>query len=138
MPFAELGYTAVAKRVIAAFALEPAARVPEAAADFHRMRIAIKKVKYALELFLGALGKPARRAHKPISELQELMGEVHDCDVLLGAIEAATGDAISKTAARRAAKSVAADRERLYSETLTLLDQMREDKLRDNLLDALD
>jgi len=137
MPFAGLGRQSIAERTAAAFALEPAARAPGAVAEFHRMRIAIKRVKYALELFLDVLGKPGRKAYRPVTALQELMGLVHDCDVLLGLIAGAKGSLITASAARRAAKLVAEDRAKLRDQTLTLLDDMHVSRVCEKLVRKL-
>ena len=136
MPFVALGCESVTERVLRAFELEQAARVPGAVADLHKMRIAIKKVKYALELFLDVLGKPAKKAYKPISKLQDLMGKVHDCDVLLRVLEEAKGETLSAGVADKATKLVAADRARLHEQTMALLDEMHDKKLPKRLLAA--
>lgn len=133
MPFIELGGESVRERAHKAFALEPAAREPEAVAEFHRMRIAVKRVKYALELFLDVLGKPAKKAYKPISKLQELMGLVHDCDVLLEVLAEPPTDGLPEEVARQAAHVVAADRAVLHARTLDLLDKMHDRKLHEKL-----
>ncbi len=48
---------------------------------FHRQRIRVKKLKYALEPFLPILPAEADELYGMVSELQELMGLVHDLDV---------------------------------------------------------
>lgn len=48
----------------------------------HDMRIAAKRVRYALEATGFAFGAPAERARKAAKRLQEVLGELHDCDVL--------------------------------------------------------
>jgi CHAD domain-containing protein len=47
---------------------------------FHRQRIRVKKLKYALEPFLALL-PGIEESYDQIAEVQELMGLVHDCDV---------------------------------------------------------
>jgi len=136
MPFVLLGCTEISERTEAAFSLEQAAREPDAPAEFHRMRIAIKKVKYALELFLGVIGKPARRTYKPVSDLQELMGKVHDQDVLLETITAARECVITGEVADRASELAAAQRATLHADTLASLDRIHERKLVKRLLKA--
>lgn len=133
MPFIELGCRSVQERARQAFALEPVARDPDAVAEFHRMRIAVKKLKYALELFLDVLGKPAKKAYKPISNLQELMGLVHDCDVLLQVLAEPPTDGLPEDIVRAATEVVAADRATLHAQTLTLLDKIHDRKLHEKL-----
>jgi len=48
---------------------------------FHQQRIRVKKLKYALEPFLSFLPAELSSLYKMISDLQELMGAVHDVDV---------------------------------------------------------
>jgi CHAD domain-containing protein len=48
---------------------------------FHRERIRVKKLKYALEPFLPLLPTDCPDLYPAVSGLQELMGEVHDVDV---------------------------------------------------------
>jgi CHAD domain-containing protein len=50
-------------------------------ARFHRQRLRVKKLKYALEPFLPLLPADANELHGMVGELQELMGLVHDMDV---------------------------------------------------------
>jgi CHAD domain-containing protein len=60
-----------------------AAAVTGRAADLHRLRIAVKKYRYTLELMSEAgLGARAR-AIAAARDLQEALGHVHDVDVLL-------------------------------------------------------
>jgi CHAD domain-containing protein len=136
MAFAALGCLEIGERTQAAFAMEQAARVPEASAEFHRMRIAIKKVKYALQLFLDAIGKPAKKAYPPISELQELMGLVHDRDVLIATVQGAAGAVLSPEVAVLATTRAHEQRDRLHADTLALLDEIRERRTVKGLLKA--
>lgn len=46
----------------------------------HKMRIAAKRLRYSLELFAACWGKEAKRLAGEISELQDALGEMHDCD----------------------------------------------------------
>jgi CHAD domain-containing protein len=48
---------------------------------FHRERIRVKKLKYAMEPFLPLLPADHVELYALISDLQELMGQVHDVDV---------------------------------------------------------
>ena len=60
---------------------------PEAVQALHDMRIAAKRVRYVLELMEPVLGKEAKRGAKQARKLQDLLGEIHDCDVLVPRVE---------------------------------------------------
>jgi CHAD domain-containing protein len=47
----------------------------------HRMRIAAKRLRYALELFERCWGQPAAMFAKKVAGLQSPLGELHDCDL---------------------------------------------------------
>jgi CHAD domain len=66
----------------------PAAFDPESSAEQHDMRIAAKRLRYVLECTGLCLGEPARNARNRTRELQDILGEIHDCDVMLPRVEA--------------------------------------------------
>ncbi|HEY6672724.1 MAG TPA: CHAD domain-containing protein [Solirubrobacterales bacterium] len=49
----------------------------------HDMRIAAKRLRYVLEVTGFAFGKPADTARRRARDLQDILGEIHDCDVTL-------------------------------------------------------
>lgn len=54
----------------------------------HRLRIAAKRLRYALELFEEVWGPPMLVFSKRVGGLQSSLGELHDCDVWIGSIGA--------------------------------------------------
>jgi len=48
----------------------------------HDMRIAAKRLRYVLEATEMCFGEPGERARKRARELQDVLGELHDCDVM--------------------------------------------------------
>jgi len=64
-----------------------AALQPERTRDQHDMRIAAKRLRYVLESTEFCFGRPAERARRRARELQDLLGELHDCDVMLPRVE---------------------------------------------------
>jgi CHAD domain len=49
----------------------------------HDMRIAAKRLRYVLEVTAFVFGKPADTARRRARDLQDILGEIHDCDVML-------------------------------------------------------
>ncbi len=56
---------------------------PSAATIQHDMRIAAKRLRYLLEVVGGCFGEEAAAARRAARELQGVLGEIHDCDVML-------------------------------------------------------
>lgn len=56
---------------------------PRDAEALHDLRIAAKRLRYVLEAAEPALGPAAAAGAKAARELQTLLGDIHDCDVLL-------------------------------------------------------
>jgi hypothetical protein len=65
-------------RGFAAEALEPGASATQ-----HDMRIAAKRLRYVLEATGFCFGRPAKTARHRATDLQDMLGEIHDCDVML-------------------------------------------------------
>ena len=49
----------------------------------HDMRIAAKRLRYVLEVTGFSFGRPADTARRRARDLQDILGEIHDCDVML-------------------------------------------------------
>lgn len=104
-----------AQRLVAVRLDELCAFMPQAADEaevtaLHDMRIAAKRLRYVLEVTRECFGPYARTAAKRAKELQSLLGEIHDCDEHLPAVEALI-DALraEDAAAVRAAAGAAKD-----------------------------
>jgi CHAD domain-containing protein len=65
-------------RGLAAEALEPGAESAQ-----HEMRIAVKRLRYALDFLGVCFGQGGEDARLAAKELQSVLGEIHDCDVML-------------------------------------------------------
>jgi CHAD domain-containing protein len=73
----------------------------------HDMRIAAKRLRYVLELTGFCFGPYAAKAARRARELQDLIGAIHDCDVLeprvrayIGELRTADARALSEAALR--------------------------------------
>ena len=66
----------------------PAALDPDAAEAHHDMRIAAKRLRYVLEVTGFCFGRPANEARRRARDLQDVLGEMHDCDVMLPRVHA--------------------------------------------------
>lgn len=66
----------------------PRALDPAQVTALHDMRIAAKRLRYVLEITEPALGPSARQGAKTAKRLQDLLGEIHDCDVMLPRVRA--------------------------------------------------
>jgi CHAD domain-containing protein len=64
-----------------------AALAPEASEAEHDMRIAAKRLRYVLEIFEPCLGKEAETARRAVKRLQSVLGDLHDCDLMLTKVE---------------------------------------------------
>lgn len=64
-------------------AFTPRALDPTEVQALHDMRIAAKRLRYVLEIFGELFGPYAEKAGKRAKDLQDLIGEIHDCDVML-------------------------------------------------------
>ena len=61
----------------------PAALDPEKSETQHDLRIAAKRLRYVLEATGFCFGRPATMALRRAKDIQELLGEIHDADVML-------------------------------------------------------
>ena len=66
----------------------PKAADPEEVVALHDMRIAAKRLRYILEVTGPCFGPYAKTATKLVKDLQDLLGEIHDCDVQVPETEA--------------------------------------------------
>jgi len=55
--------------------------LPEKVAELHEMRIAAKWLRYTMENFSSMYGGELKTWLSPVREMQEQLGEIHDCDV---------------------------------------------------------
>jgi CHAD domain-containing protein len=63
------------------------ALTPNASEAQHDMRIAAKRLRYVLEIFASCLGDEAEGARRATKQLQSVLGDLHDCDLMLTKVE---------------------------------------------------
>ncbi len=63
----------------------------------HELRIASKRLRYTLEMFRDVFGESGEVQIDRVKNVQEALGELHDCDVRIGLIE----DELAVLAARQ-------------------------------------
>ncbi len=56
---------------------------PENVSELHAMRIAAKRLRYTLELFTPVLPGDGKARLELVKDIQERLGDIHDCDVWL-------------------------------------------------------
>jgi CHAD domain-containing protein len=71
------------------YSFTPQALNPKKVKALHDMRIAAKRLRYILEVTAFCFGPYAGTALKRAKELQDLLGEIHDCDEMLPRVRAA-------------------------------------------------
>lgn len=54
---------------------------PECVTELHRMRIAARRLRYAIEVFAPLYPDRLEDAHSRLTEIQEILGDIHDCDL---------------------------------------------------------
>jgi CHAD domain-containing protein len=86
-PLKENAALIVRTRLEELLALAEPALDPGAAEAQHDLRIACKRLRYVLELVGGCFGEETSAARDCARELQTVLGEVHDCDVMLPRVE---------------------------------------------------
>ena len=82
-PLADELQRIVAVRARRARALHAGGGDPRRVRTLHDLRIAAKRLRYILEIGEALFGPYTATAIKRVKALQDLVGEIHDCDVTL-------------------------------------------------------
>lgn len=64
-----------------------AALSPNASEAQHDLRIAAKRLRYVLEIFAPCLGEEVEAARSATKRLQSVLGDLHDCDMMLTKVD---------------------------------------------------
>jgi CHAD domain-containing protein len=84
---ASLSRKLLGARLAALLEVESCTRRQEDAAAHHGMRIRVKRLRYATELFAGAVPGGFARELALLKDVQTLLGDLHDCDVWLARLD---------------------------------------------------
>jgi hypothetical protein len=76
----------------------PQAVDPAEVTALHDMRIAAKRLRYVLEITHPCFGAYAEQAVRLTKDLQDLLGEIHDCDVQVPEVVAVLNELIDSDA----------------------------------------
>jgi CHAD domain-containing protein len=128
-PLAENAERIVRTRLDELCGFMPAAADPAASTELHDMRIAAKRLRYVLEVTGPCFGAYAGTAVKHVKELQDLLGEIHDCDVHLPETAAFLDELIEADVAAVAAGR-AAPNHRAYAGLVALQVRLRAERER--------
>lgn len=63
------------------------ALAPDASAAQHDLRIAAKRLRYVLEIVGPCIGEEAKVARNAAKQVQSVLGDLHDCDLMLPKME---------------------------------------------------
>ena len=123
---------------------------PESAEELHLLRIAGKPLRYAMETFRPFFGKEFRKCLNEVEEVIDLMGKVHDCDVVTGELELFRKHVRRLNLSRKLGKQRYAmspinrilreeklKRQNTFGELARTLRRMKREKFRQRVLDSL-
>lgn len=74
---------------------------PERVQELHDMRIAAKRLRYCFEFFLPCFDTGFKDVLKRFKQLQDFLGEIHDCDVWVDYLRAQLADAFKELSQQR-------------------------------------
>jgi hypothetical protein len=112
MPLARAAARIVRVRLDELYSFAPRALDPDQVDALHDLRIAAKRLRYLLEVTGPGLGPYAQTAAKRAKDIQDAVGEIHDCDVMLPLVLGLVDDLRAHDAAelrRRAADAADLD-----------------------------
>ena len=103
-PLGDMARRILAVRVAEVYSFRPIVQRPEAVEATHALRIALKRLRYTLELFAGVFGDAGARQIDRVKALQETLGNLHDLDVRLDLIHAVAETTTNETSGKATGK----------------------------------
>jgi CHAD domain-containing protein len=142
---------AIRARLEELLALESCVERPESADEHHAMRIAAKRLRYALEVLQPLYGKPLARYIAAARGAQQTLGELHDCDVWVEFLDAFLKEEESQAAHPSAGRRMARvqpgilflqenrrrRRQRVFEDFAAFWDETRTGRLWEQLLELV-
>jgi len=124
---ADNGRLIVTTRLLETLHYECLAREPSDVRGLHDMRIAVKRLRYSMEFFGRCFGDRYRRCLDGLKALQELLGDIHDADVLIAYLEERLEEAGKRhvVGVRALRDRTSARRADLHGALLAELDRLR-------------
>ncbi len=105
LTFLKMSATVIGERLQELEQLSDSLYKPFEVETIHEMRIAAKRLRYALELFQQCWGRPLAGYAKKVAGMQQALGDLHDCDVWIDNL----GDRINKARKQKDAEASQAD-----------------------------
>ncbi|QQR71361.1 MAG: CHAD domain-containing protein [Methanolinea sp.] len=139
----------ISSRAAGLLAYDPAVYDPDAVTRHHEMRIAAKRLRYTLEIFNRLSGGALKTAIRRIRAIQDVLGQVHDCDVWIGYLPAfmpsqEPGPAGDPSIPVRDPAAIPAlledrarERDRLYRVFVEMWDRLKDDRFFETLEEAV-
>ncbi|MDK2890705.1 MAG: hypothetical protein PWR21_1337 [Methanoculleus sp.] len=79
-------FSHITQQIDEVFRFEPFIAMPDRTGEHHAMRIAVKRLRYTMEVFRDLYDCGIKEPLTPVKHLQDVLGELHDCDVWLGCL----------------------------------------------------
>lgn len=135
MSFRAAGQKIVEARVEELQALGVSLYQPYRARPIHRMRIAAKRLRYAIELFAQCWDAQLDSFAEDVAEMQTSLGELHDCDVWMAELGGLLKNQNVRKAAHEPGEAVDADEKKWHASVslLSLFTKRRTNHYRDAL-----
>ena len=125
------------QKVEEVYTWEPFIRDAARREELHNMRISIKRLRYTMELFRAAYGSPKTHSREVtgvddkrfteflgvIVDLQEILGDIHDADVVLAVLTDYGTQSEQGAVAQGTAKLIAQTRETRNADYKTFLEK---------------
>ncbi|MDD1770129.1 MAG: CHAD domain-containing protein [Methanomassiliicoccales archaeon] len=138
-----LAYVHIGRRTAELGSFSPYVHDPTQKDRHHQMRIAAKRLRYTLELFGGLYAGGLLDELSKVKKLQEVLGEMHDCDVWVQELEAKLGRKGGNVDAMRPGLAMVLDdrkrtRDAMYREFVALWEGLEREHVLDAMLDRIE